>query len=197
MQLRLPTLSGIDTDQLTQRRSIGEILPNVAAVLRARWYLRSATSLGAKVRVWGRPFVRNWGTMTIGDRVRLVSTIATLELVAMPNGVLEIGPGAFINYGVSVAARRLVRIGANCSIGTHVMIMDNSFHRLEPELRNEPPESAPVILEENVWLGARVIVLPGVTIGAGSAVGAGSVVTKDIPPRTLAAGVPARVLREL
>jgi maltose O-acetyltransferase len=75
--------------------------------------------------------------------------------------------------------------------------MDNDFHRLEPERRDERPLSAPIILEENVWLGARVIVLRGVTIGAGSAIGAGSVVTRDIPPRSLAVGAPAKVIRSL
>lgn len=167
------------------------------AVLRARWYLRKATRLGAKVRLWGRPVVKNWGQLIIGERARLVSTITALELVAAPNATLEIGAGAFINYGVSIAARQSVRIGPACSIGTYAIIMDSDFHRLEPERRNEPPVTRPVILEENVWLGARVIVLPGVTIGAGSAIGAGSVVTRDIPPRSLAVGAPARVIRQL
>jgi maltose O-acetyltransferase len=76
-------------------------------------------------------------------------------------------------------------------------MMDNDFHSLEPEKRQVKPPSAPIILEENVWLGARVIVLRGVTIGKGSVIGAGSVVTKDIPPGVLAAGSPARVIRKL
>ncbi|HYP87619.1 MAG TPA: DapH/DapD/GlmU-related protein, partial [Polyangiaceae bacterium] len=59
------------------------------------------------------------------------------------------------------------------------------------------PDSAPVILEENVWLAARVIVLPGVTIGKNTVVGAGSVVTKDLPSDVLAAGIPAKVIRPL
>jgi maltose O-acetyltransferase len=159
--------------------------------------LRQATSVGPKVRLWGRPAIHNAGRMIIGDRARLVSTIATLELVAGRDGILEIGEGTFINYGCSIAASQLVRIGPNCSIGTYVIMMDNDFHRLEPERRNERPESLPIILEENVWLGARVIVLRGVTIGAGSAIGAGSVVTRDIPPRSLAVGVPAKVIRTL
>jgi maltose O-acetyltransferase len=75
--------------------------------------------------------------------------------------------------------------------------MDNDFHRLEPERRNERPESKPIVLEDNVWLGGRVIVLAGVTIGEDSVIGAGSVVTSDIPPKVIAAGVPARVIRGL
>jgi maltose O-acetyltransferase len=68
---------------------------------------------------------------------------------------------------------------------------------MEPERRNEMPASAPIVLEENVWIGIRAIVLRGVTIGQGSVIGAGSVVVNDVPPRSLAAGVPARVIRTL
>jgi len=167
------------------------------AVIRARWYLRRAAHLGARVRVWGRPAVQVWGKLLVGDRVRLVSTVAITELVVGQGGTLEIGESAFINYGCSIAASQLVRIGPRCNIGTHVIMMDNDFHRVEPERRTDRPESRPIILEENVWLGARVIVLRGVTVGAGSVIGAGSVVTRDIPPRSVAAGLPARVIRAL
>lgn len=167
------------------------------AAARARWYFRSAKRAGWRARVWGRPSVRNHhGTILLGDRVRIVSTLARSEFVAS-EGTLEIGEGAFINYGCSISASRLVRIGPGCNIGTYCILMDNDFHRVEPELRNETPESAPIVLGANVWLGARVIVLRGVTIGDGSVIGAGSVVAGDVPPRTVAAGVPARVIRQL
>jgi maltose O-acetyltransferase len=77
------------------------------------------------------------------------------------------------------------------------MLLDNGFHRVEPERRLERPPSAPIIVEDNVWIGARSIVMPGVTIGRDSCVGAGSVVTKNVEPRVLVAGVPARPIREL
>ena len=193
---RVPT-SSYEFPSSREFPSLSRVWNNGWAVLRARYYLRQATSVGPKVRLWGRPSVRNDGRMIIGNRARLVSTITPLELVAGRDGTLEIGEGVFINYGCSIAASKLIRIGPNCSIGTYVIIMDNDFHRLEPERRNERPESMPIILEENVWLGARVIVLRGVTIGAGSAIGAGSVVTRDIPPRSVAVGVPARVIKTL
>ena len=176
--------------------NIQDVWENAIAVLMARWYLRHATYLGSKVRLWGKPAVRNGGKLIIGDRTRLVSTVAKLEL-AVEDGILEIGEGTFINYGCSIGATQQVCIGPHCSIGTYAILMDNDFHRLEPERRDERPESAPIILEENVWLGARVIVLRGVTIGRGSVVGAGSVVTHDIPPRSMAAGVPAEVIKIL
>ena len=166
-------------------------------MLRARWYLRHAVALGPRTRLWGRPAVQIFGTVSIGDRVRLVSTVATMELVAGEGASLSVGDNTFINYGCSIAAAEAVHIGADCNIGTYVMIMDSDFHRLEPERRNDWPDTAPIILEDNVWIGGRAIVLKGVTIGAGSVVAAGSVVTKDVAPRTLVGGVPARVLRTL
>jgi maltose O-acetyltransferase len=147
--------------------------------------------------VWGQPSVHNYGTLIIGERLRLVSTIATLEMSIGEEGTLDIGDNVFINYGCSIAATHKIHIGSQCAIGTYVIMMDNDFHRIEPERRFERPPSAPIVLEDNVWLGARVIVLRGVTIGQGCVVGAGSVVAHDIPPRSLAAGVPAKVIRSL
>jgi acetyltransferase-like isoleucine patch superfamily enzyme len=78
-------------------------------------------------------------------------------------------------------------------IGTHVMVMDCDFHRVEDKVWD--PSGAPIVLEDRVWLGNRSIVLKGVNIGHDAVVAAGSVVTHDVPPRTVVAGVPARVVR--
>ena len=123
--------------------------------------------------------------------------MTTLELSTDPGGLLEIGERTYVNAGCSLSASELVRIGADCHIGPHTMMLDNDFHRLEPERRNERPPSRPIVLADNVWLGARVIITPGTTIGWGSFVAAGAVVTSDVALRTLVAGVPARVIREL
>jgi maltose O-acetyltransferase len=173
------------------------MLSDAGAVLRARYYFRSAERLGPRVRLWGVPAVKNQGRLLIGDRVRLTSTIATLEVGVGPQGTLEIGDNVLVNYGCSFGATKLVRIGDRCNIGTQVILIDNAFHELDPDRRDEQPESAPVILERNVWLASRVIVLPGVTIGENSVIGAGSVVTKDIPANVLAAGIPAKVIRSI
>jgi acetyltransferase-like isoleucine patch superfamily enzyme len=170
---------------------------NGRAMLQARWYLRHADEVGARVRLRGRPAVTNHGRMIIGERVQLVSTIATLELVSDTGGLLEIGPRTLVNFGCSLVATELVHIGAHCHIGPYTMMLDNDFHRVEPERRLERPPSKPIIVEDNVWIGARVILMSGVSVGRDACVGAGSVVTGDVPPRTLAAGVPARVIREL
>lgn len=166
------------------------------ALLRAHWHLRRAR-LGARVRLRGRPHVVARGELTVGERVQLVSTVATLELVAERGAVLEIGPRSLVNFGCSLVATDRVSIGARCQIGPHCLIMDTAFHELDPERRLDRPAPKPIVIGDNVWLGARVIVMPGVTIGADAAIGAGSVVTHDVPSRTLAAGVPARVIRDL
>jgi len=171
-------------------RKLGLIWP----ALNARIALRKADRLGARVTLRGQPKVVNQGRMTLGDRVRLVSDIARLELVSVESGHLDIGDNVFINYGSSLVAAEHVRIGNDCLIGTHVMVMDCDFHRVEDKAWDTT--GRPIILEDRVWLGNRSIVLKGVTIGHDAVVAAGSVVTKDVPPRTVVAGNPARVVRE-
>jgi acetyltransferase-like isoleucine patch superfamily enzyme len=174
---------------------VAELADDARAVLRARLLLRRADHVGAHVRCWGRPVITNRGRLIIHDRVRLNSTVTRTELVTGPDGLLEVGERTYINYGSSIAASQSVTIGAHCLLGIYTVIIDNDFHRVEPDRRLEVPDSAPVVLEENVWLGARAIVLPGVTIGTGSVIAAGSVVTRDIPAGHLAGGIPARIIR--
>jgi len=160
--------------------------------LNARIRLRG-TLMGRRVTLRGRPAVTNDGRMTFGDRVRLVSTVARLELVTLPGGHLEIGDNVFINYGSSLVASSHVRVGNDCLIGTHVMVMDCDFHRVED--KSWDTSGTPILIEDRVWLGNRSMVLKGVRIGHDSVVAAGSVVTRDVPPRTVVAGVPAVVVR--
>jgi maltose O-acetyltransferase len=163
----------------------------------ARWVLRGATEVGPLVRLEGRARVVTAGTLRVGERVRMIGRVVPVELVVESGAELTIGDRTFLNYGVSIGASGSVTIGADCSFGPYVNVVDTGFHGLEPERRLERPPPSPVVIGDNVWLGVRVIVLPGVEIGEGSAIGAGSVVTGDIPPRSLAVGSPARVVREL
>lgn len=183
--------------QLERRGGDLASLGDIRAALRARWALRATELEGPRVRVWGNPRVVVEGRMLIGDRVRLVSKPACLELFVGRGATLSIGRSSFINHGTSIAALERVEIGESATIGPHCMILDNDFHRLEPSRRQELPPSRPVVLEKNVWLGARVIVLAGVTIGENTVVAAGSVVSRNLPPNVLAGGMPARVIRSL
>lgn len=162
-------------------------------MLNARLRLRAATSVGRRVTLRGRPVVSNAGRMTIGDRVRLISTVARLELVTIGDGHLEIGDNVLVNYGSSLVASSHVSIGNDCLIGSHVTVMDCDFHRVEDKGWDISGE--PIVIEDRVWLSNRSIILKGVRVGHDAVVGAGSVVTKDVEPRTLVAGVPAVVVK--
>ncbi len=159
----------------------------------ARIRLRHATSLGRRVRLQGNPVVSNAGRMTIGEQTRLVSTVARLELVTLPSGHLEIGDNVFVNYGTSLVSSAHVKIGNDCLIGSHVMVMDCDFHRVEDKAWDTT--GRPIVIEDRVWLGNRSMVLKGVRVGHDAVVAAGAIVTHDVPPRSLVAGVPAKVVR--
>lgn len=162
-------------------------------LLRAKWALRRCDQVGPWPRLFGRVMVKNHGRITIGERLLLYGTTVRGELVTGPGGILEIGSRVFINYGVSISAHNHVKIGSRCQIGNYSLIMDNDYHQAGD--KTMLGQSKPIILEDDVWLGARVIVLKGVTIGQGAVIGAGSVVTRDIPPRSVAVGQPARVVK--
>ena len=168
-------------------------LSRLGPALNARLQLRGAEFTGKRVTLHGRAVITNQGRISLGDRVRLVSTVATLEIATMPGGHLDIGNNVFINYGCSISSSNLVRIGNDCLIGSHVMIMDSDFHRIEDKAWD--PTGVPIIIEDRVWLANRAIVLKGVRIGHDAVVAAGSVVTRDVPPRSVVAGMPARVVR--
>jgi carbonic anhydrase/acetyltransferase-like protein (isoleucine patch superfamily) len=115
---------------------------------------------------------------------------------------LEIGDRTYVNHRCSFAVSRRITIGRDVYIATNVRFLDSPGHPLDPAerlaKRPPPPESVrPITVEDNVWIGMDVVVLPGVTIGEGSVIATGAVVTKDVPPYTLAGGVPARPVRSL
>lgn len=165
--------------------------------LAARWQLRRASQVGKYVKLDGRLRVVNYGRMVIGDHVLFHAHVATTELMVMEGAELQIGTGAFINYGAEISVRSRVTIGEECRIGTHCIIMDSDFHHVELARRDEPPPGVPIVLDPYVWIGNRVTILKGVHIGYGSVIAAGSIVTKSIPAMSIAAGVPARVLRRI
>jgi maltose O-acetyltransferase len=109
----------------------------------------------------------------------------------------SIGAGTFINSGAVILDVGRVRIGADVQIGPNVQLLTPT-HPLDPEQRRSGAEAAePITIGDNAWLGGGVIVCPGVTIGQDTVVGAGAVVTRDLPPGVLAVGNPARVVRSL
>ncbi|MBD7957756.1 sugar O-acetyltransferase [Microbacterium sp. Sa4CUA7] len=108
---------------------------------------------------------------------------------------ITLGERVFINSGCRFQDQGGITIGDDCLIGHNVVIATLN-HDMRPSRRSDLIPS-PVVIGRNVWLGANVTVLPGVTIGDDAVVGAGSVVTKDVPAASIAVGSPARVVREV
>lgn len=117
-----------------------------------------------------------------------------------PGARISIGDGTWINNNfVAISEHKSITIGKNVLIGTFVEIFDSNFHGLEPERRrvSSPDEAAAVVVEDNVFIGSNVKILRGVTVGRDSVIANGSLVTRSLPPRVVAGGNPARVLKQL
>jgi acetyltransferase-like isoleucine patch superfamily enzyme len=114
--------------------------------------------------------------------------------------LLEIGDGTRMSGMCVLSAVQSVRVGRSVLLGRNVYIADNSHGTSDaavPIVDQELEKVAPVIIEDHAWLGQNSVILSGVTIGRGAVVGANSVVLNDIPPRTVAVGSPAKVVRQL
>jgi len=161
----------------------------------ARLWLRDVNELDKGVRCYHKPHVVNDGTMRIGRNTLLRSILVPVELTCSDGALLEIGKDCFINYGVSIGCTKHISIGDRCRIGPYSMIIDTPFHDVYDRLKR--PEGQSTVIETDVWIGAKVSVMPGVRIGHGSVVGTGAVVTKDVPAYSVVGGVPAKIIDTL
>lgn len=134
------------------------------------------------------------GKITIGERPFILGRILRSDIGAAPSAHLQMGDRVFINQGVVLVAYCGIEIGDDTMIGEFSAIYDCNHHAVDEE---HPTKYAPVRIGTNVWLARSVTVLPGSTIGDHTVVAAGSVVQGELPPRVLAAGNPARPVKEL
>lgn len=113
------------------------------------------------------------------------------------SGHLEVGSGSVFGHHCTIAVERSVIIGKGCLFGEMVSIRDHdhAFANTETAILHQGRISSPVLIGDDVWVGAKATITQGVTIGAGSVVGAHAVVTHDLPPGSVAVGVPARIVR--
>jgi acetyltransferase-like isoleucine patch superfamily enzyme len=142
--------------------------------------------------------VQGRGDIIIGDNV-LVDGKCSFTFAARftQNPTLVIGSGTGIGHGCTLTIAKRITIGRNCRIAPGVWMFDSAGHPSDPQARldNLAPsdsEVKPIEIGNNVWIGGRAVIFPGITVGEGSVVSACAVVTTDVPPYSIVAGNPAR-----
>jgi len=111
-----------------------------------------------------------------------------------PQAEIIVGMKTQIMNGCQFVAVDRIKIGDDCMIGPACLIMDSDFHQIDPTKRGENGNTSPIVIEENVWVGARVTILKGVHIGRDAVVAAGAVVVRDVPAGAIVGGNPAKNL---
>ncbi len=147
-------------------------------------------------------------TLMIGENANFRSTVRSNPLGAnhpcvlstrTPHATLIIGDG-FGMTGGSIVCEERVTIGHHVTMGANSIITDTDFHPLDPDQRRDSPQEGatkPVVIEDDVFIGMNALILKGVRLGKGCVVGAGSVVTRDVPPYQVVGGNPARIIKAL
>lgn len=174
-----------------------------------RWLFKHrGYSFGENMQICNHIYVIGKGTISIGNNFTFSSGDGINPLCKNMKGSIKLVDGK-INIGDNVGissgclwSQHEITIGNHVNIGGNCLIIDNDAHPVDFHLRrltnaDETISTKPIVIEDDVWIGANSIVLKGVTIGARSIIGAGSVVTKRIPPDCIAAGNPCRVIKKL
>lgn len=194
---------------------LGRVLYTERAIRRSLWrWCRSqycnqlmaykCDSLGQGIDWDGDvPLIYGDGRICLGNYVKVGNRQTwVVGLKVYDDARLTVGDHTTINYQTLISVAKEVRIGKHCSLAGEIKIFDNNSHSTDYRARREKrplerKDVAPVIIEDDVWVGTQTIILKGVRIGRGAVIAAGSVVTREVPPFTLVAGNPARVLRKL
>ena len=200
-------------------------LLNIHKYLRFKFYPSLNRSLfrsqgvkfGKNFRVFNKVYLNNQGSITIGDNFMLTSDDSINPISSNLRGSIYVEQGGQITIGdnVGMSSTRIwiadsLTVGNYVKIGACCLIIDTDTHQLDYQQRRCMPhnieeseklkasiKSAPIVIEDDVWVGAHCTILKGVTIGTRSIIGAGSVLTKSIPADCVAAGNPAKIIRTL
>ncbi|MFZ3071584.1 MAG: acyltransferase [Anaerolineaceae bacterium] len=164
------------------------------------WVYRGEVVIAKNVCIQHPVVYQGRGKLLIGNNVSLGFNLAGSlgnPILLQPreqNAEIILGENCAIMNGCELIACKTITIGKNTLIGPSTIIYDSDFHGVSPEQRNTPGKSAPVVIEENVWIGARTIILKGVHIGANAVIAAGCVVSNNVPAGMIVAGNPMSVV---
>lgn len=195
----LPKIPGLRIDELQRlqeldiRKKLRAELPRFARglIIGQRVNHRERLRVDAGVRI-----TRDNGVIRLDRFVHLFENVQISVHGEAEPAVLEIGERTSIGARTVVNVGLKMTVGTFCNIAPDCNLSDGDFHDILDECGLPMfPRNKPIVIEDHVWIGVRVIVLKGVTIGTGSVIGAGSVVTRDVPPHCVAVGNPARVIR--
>lgn len=164
---------------LSDREAAIQRMRRGVGIARAHVLFRGA-EIGRRVNASGYARVSVRGRMVLGDHVDFTGGMIPSVLSCHEGAELVIGDGCGFNYGVAIDCRRSIHIGARCMFGSMTRLIDSDGARI-----------APIVIEDDVWIAYGAVIRPGVRIGAGSVVSAGSVVISDVPRDSLAVGNPA------
>lgn len=180
------------------------------------WFWANRVAIGKNMRIMGKVYLNIMGKMTIGDNFLMTSGCGINPISSSQRAAFYVEPSAAVAIGdnVGMSGTRIwiakgLTIGNNVCIGAGVLLIDTDCHQMDFRMRRLEAEeqfsvtelsssikSAPIAIEDDVWIGAHAIILKGVSIGARSVIGAGSVVTKSIPADCVVAGNPARIIHQ-
>jgi acetyltransferase-like isoleucine patch superfamily enzyme len=158
--------------------------------LQAVWSLRHCKERGERCVVFGRPVV-DATDMRVGEEFKVWAGPRPTMISGW--GRITFGHRCFVNVGSTIISVEEITVGDDVAFANDVYLMDSDSHGVE----GRPHRQAPIRIGDGTWVGARAIILPGVTIGKRVLVAAGAVVTRDVPDDSLVAGNPARVIRAL
>lgn len=164
-----------------------------------RW-LRHLAGLGQDSFVYNPFIISNPQKIAIGSHVKILDNARLSIYTEDTNGiVVQIDDGCYIGYNFSILAKDKIHIEKSVLIAANVLITSEN-HGMDPEsseyYMDQPLSGGPVVIGEGTWIGEKVCILPGVTIGKKCVIGAGSIVTKSIPDYCIAGGNPARILKK-
>jgi len=174
-------------------KSLKDIIGTAQYTLKGMLARRHFEECGDRLHVYGKlNIIKKDSTILVGNNVSLFKDARLSAYGTDHHAVLKIGDNSNIGDRTEIHCGKEVTIGNGCLISWDVVIMDWDHHRIN----SEQHVYKPVVIEDKVWIGCKAVILKGVTIGTGAIVAAGSVVTHNVPPHSLAAGNPAVIIKE-
>lgn len=187
--------------------SISKIWKSIIVKLYTGWLSRCFNKIGKSYILYPVSSLTGAKYITIGNATIIGKNIVLSARKAFEGDIhvpeIKIGDGCSIGDDAHITAINKILIGNNVLTGKKILITDNSHGESALQYMDIAPATRPlyskgvVIIEDNVWIGEKVSIMPGVRIGKGSIIGANSVVTKDIPPYSVAGGIPATIIKKI